>query len=170
VRRQDARSNINVGYHARVTWRRKRSPVVLSTGPFSSSLTAEKIETRLKELTGFSAQKLQSPRGERFIMEESDIGRYGELHIKLDLEANGFECHHDTKGPGSTDIEAKNKAGGMLVQVKAALHPNKPASLSSEECRAIVARAKTLGFVAWQAKVQINETGQLVGKEWQQLS
>jgi hypothetical protein len=57
-----------------------------------------------------------------------------------------------------------------LVQVKAAISPNNPESLSPEETQNIGSRATRLNAEAWEARVQLNANLQLIGEiQWRQL-
>jgi hypothetical protein len=100
-----------------------------------------------------------------------DIGKIGENIVGQWLRDNGYTKNVDTKLPGSTDIEAKGRNGNRLVQVKTAITPNEPASLSSDEVRNITSRATRLGCEAWEAKVQLGANYELVGNiRWRKLN
>ncbi|OLD00436.1 MAG: hypothetical protein DMG35_17360 [Acidobacteria bacterium] len=99
------------------------------------------------------------------------IGTYGEVHATAWLRANGWRCYRNTQLPGATDIEAAAGTRSLLVQVKTAIWPNFPASLSGEEKRSIVARANRNQKEAWLAQLQINREGALVGSiTWTKLN
>ena len=105
------------------------------------------------------------------MMSSVDIGSIGERIVAQELVSKGYRTNVDTKLPGSTDIEAKSSAANLLVQVKTAVSPNQPASLSSDEERNIKARATKISYQAWEAKVQLNESYKLIGKiVWRKLS
>ena len=121
-------------------------------------------------------------------MEPAEIGNYGERHVTAILKKSGWSCYHNTQQPGSTDIKAtRQKYGsdkkpvvdndgkpvveGVLVQVKTGMHPNEAPTISPVERQKIVTRASAIGYVAWLARAQINEQGQLVGKlVWTKLT
>ena len=74
------------------------------------------------------------------------------------LKSNKYTItNHDTKGAGSTDIEAENNTSKVLVQVKPGVAPNEPADLSPDELRNIKARATKLKRDAYCCKVQLEK-------------
>jgi Holliday junction resolvase-like predicted endonuclease len=84
----------------------------------------------------------------------SDVGQAGESAVVAELKKLGYRITSwDTQGPGATDIEAASSMTTLLVQVKTAVSPNAPASLSGDERRAITARALRKGAEAWEARV-----------------
>jgi len=100
-----------------------------------------------------------------------EIGQKGERIVAAWLKEKGYTTNVDTKAPGSTDIEAKASSGNLLVQVKAAVSPNQPADLSSDEVRNIKSRASNLGWTAWEARVQLDSHLVLLGEiQWRKLS
>ena len=83
-----------------------------------------------------------------------DIGSAGEKAVVADLQAKGFVVTRwDTRGPGSTDIEALSQRGRILVQVKTSVWPSQPADLSPMEGASLRRRAGQLGAQAIHAKV-----------------
>ena len=99
-----------------------------------------------------------------------DTGKVGERLVAHWLSAHGYSTTIDTKGPGSTDIEAKGTTS-LLVQVKAAKQPGTPDTLSADEERNITARAARLGYEAWEARVQLDQQlGQVGEIQWRKLS
>lgn len=106
-------------------------------------------------------------------LKAAEIGNFGERHAEAALRQKGWTCNRNTQLPGSTDIECVDSAGKqLLVQVKTAVFPLSPASLSSEEQKAIVARAaRKTNCTAWLAQVQIKSDGTLFGSiSWSKLS
>ena len=102
-----------------------------------------------------------------------EIGQVGERIVVQRLEEAGYTIKRwDTESPGSTDIEAESSAGHiLLVQVKSAVHPNEPPSLSSDEERNIESRAMRIGADAWEARVQLSASLELIGEiQWRKLS
>lgn len=100
--------------------------------------------------------------------EPADIGRAGEEVVKGLLVSKGWKItSHDTKGPGSTDLEAKAGGAQILVQVKTAVPPSNPSSLSSEEERNIKSRATRIGAGAYEARVWLTQP---VKVEWRHLN
>jgi hypothetical protein len=77
--------------------------------------------------------------------------------------ANGWHCYRNTQLPGATDIEAISGSKSLLAQVKTAVWPNRPADLTADEKKAIVARASRNQKEAWLAQLQIDNAGALVG-------
>jgi hypothetical protein len=98
-----------------------------------------------------------------YMLTAAQIGTIGEIHTTNWLKARNYSCYRNTQLPGATDIEANGNPTSLLVQVKTAIWPNLPASLSTEEIQAIVARAKRTGRQAWVARLQINNEGALIG-------
>jgi len=100
-----------------------------------------------------------------------EIGSAGERIAAAALQQKGYKTNVDTKAPGSTDIEARGTGNSILVQVKAAVSPNAPTSISSDEERNIKSRASKLGWGAYEAKVQLDGRLQLVGDiQWRKLT
>jgi hypothetical protein len=101
-----------------------------------------------------------------------EIGSAGERIVANELVGKGWKTNVDTKGPGSTDIEARGANGsGLLVQVKTAMSPSQPVSLSSDEERNIKSRATKLGWAAYEAKVQVDGSLRLIGSVmWRKLN
>lgn len=101
----------------------------------------------------------------------TQIGNVGERLVAAWLAARNYSTNIDTKGDGSTDIEARSTQASLLVQVKAAVQPNTPASLTPEEELNIKSRATRLRLQAWEAKVQLNQQFQQVGDiQWRKLA
>lgn len=100
----------------------------------------------------------------------TEIGTVGERYVAYWLRYNGYATNIDTKGPGATDIEARGSTKSLLVQVKTAVLPSKPDTLSAEEERSILARAARLGCEAWEARVQLDVRMQQVGQvQWRRM-
>ncbi len=99
------------------------------------------------------------------------IGQAGEGIVVQWLKDNNYSIlDWNTQAPGSTDIKASGGGKVLLVQVKAAVVPSQPASLSSDEEPSIKARAAQIKAEAYEAKVQLDSSLRLVGKiEWRQL-
>ncbi len=101
----------------------------------------------------------------------SDVGQAGENHVARWLQSQGFTVRQNTQLPGSTDIEAANSAKRLLVQVKSAVYPGAPATLSSDEVRNITSRAARIGAEAWVAQVVLNQQLQVQGQmAWTKLN
>lgn len=113
----------------------------------------------------------------------TDIAEYGERHVEQWLTANNYQCHRtaSTKshvhGHPSThthlpgiDLEARNAETTMLVHVCAAMAPQEPHEPSERDQHGITARAMTLGYDAWLARVQIDSQGDLACEiQWTKL-
>lgn len=100
-----------------------------------------------------------------------EIGQAGERIVARELAGKGYQTNIDTKAPGSTDIEARATTASLLVQVKAAMAPNTPASLSSGEESNIKSRASKLRWQAWEARVQVDAKLAAAGAvAWRQLA
>lgn len=102
---------------------------------------------------------------------EVEIGQAGEHIVVQWLRDRGYSIDNwDTRAPGSTDIEAHHSTAKILVQVKSAVHPNEPSTLSSDEERNIKSRATRIGAIAYEARVQLNSNLQLIGEiKWRKL-
>lgn len=101
-----------------------------------------------------------------------EIGQAGERIVVLWLKEAGYTIKRwDTESPGATDIEAETSEGRvLLVQVKSAVHPNRPPSLSRNEYRRIESRAMRSKADAWEARVQLNASLELMGEiQWRRL-
>ena len=100
-----------------------------------------------------------------------EIGNKGEKLVGAFLKQKGYSTNIDTKAPGSTDIEARGSKSSLLVQVKSAVKPNEPVSISSDEERNIKSRAAKLGWEAWEARVQLDASLNQVGEiKWRKLT
>lgn len=101
----------------------------------------------------------------------TDIGRIGEQIVAQELKEKGYQTNVDTKQAGATDIEAEAPTNKLLVQVRTAVLPSLPASLSALEGTELKARASQLGLQAWEAKVQLDFTLKQIGKiQWRQIA
>jgi hypothetical protein len=112
-------------------------------------------------------------------LKPAEIGSFGEKHATAQLQQWGYTCNLNTQLPGSTDIEAVKRSTfpysqdeKRLVQVKTAIFPTTPVYLSSEEQKAIIARAAlNTNCTTWLAQVQIKGDGTLFGAiSWSKLS
>jgi len=94
-----------------------------------------------------------------------EIGNAGEKIVHNDLALKGYtNILRDTKQTGSVDIQADStKMGNILVQVKTAIYPSVPAELTSEENTAIKAKGQRTSRTPKSARLQINDSKQLVG-------
>jgi hypothetical protein len=101
----------------------------------------------------------------------TEIGSAGERIVANALMDMRYQTNVDTRLPGSTDIEAIQNGRKLLVQVKAAVWPSTPSSLSSEEKNNTESRATRLGCEPWEAKVQLDTSLRVVGNiEWRNLA
>ena len=102
---------------------------------------------------------------------EVEIGQAGEKIVVEWLKGKSYIIDRwDTQAPGSTDIEAHHTSAHLLVQVKSSVHPNEPASLSTEEERNIKSRATRIGAVAWEARLKLDSSLNLMGNiMWREL-
>ena len=99
------------------------------------------------------------------------IGQAGESAAVSALKAKGWKIDKwDTKAPGSTDIEASSSGSKLLVQVKAAVAPENPASLSSDEEHAIKSRATRVGAIAYEASVTLDKNLNTTNISWRKLT
>ena len=93
----------------------------------------------------------------------ADIARAGERHAVDWLRAEGYSIKWKTQTHGSTDIEAQSSSKRLLVQVKTAVYPTDADRLSAEEEEGITSRAERLGAQAWEARVQVSSSLDLIG-------
>ena len=102
----------------------------------------------------------------------ADVGRVGEGATVAYLKNKGFTVTSwNTQGPGATDIEAVAGQKGLLVQVKSAVSPNSPCSISDLEQQAIASRATRKGYEAWEARVQLDASLRPMGEpSWRKLN
>lgn len=95
-------------------------------------------------------------------MESADIGYIGERHVVDHLIRHGYRIHHDTKGPGATDIVAYGDTDTLVIQVKTAIHPSTPDEASQLECSKLGLRAAMMKAKAVIAQVTIDSRGGLI--------
>jgi Holliday junction resolvase-like predicted endonuclease len=100
-----------------------------------------------------------------------DIGQAGERSVVHWLTSHGFTIQEwNTQAPGSTDIRATAGGKTLLVQVKSAVAPSQPTTLSPQEETNIKARAANLKAEAWEATVLLTASLQLSGEViWRRL-
>jgi hypothetical protein len=96
-------------------------------------------------------------------MTPEEIKLSGERHVRSDLTSKGYLCLRNKRSRTPTGIEAIKENEVMLVQVKAAVHPDLPEGLSAEESARIRKRAARMGWQARLAQVQIDDSGALLG-------
>jgi hypothetical protein len=96
-------------------------------------------------------------------MTPEEIKLSGERHVMSDLTSKGYFCLRNKRSRTPTGIEAIKGTEVMLVQVKAAVHPDLPEGLSAEESARIRKRAIRMGWQAWIAQVQIDDAGAMLG-------
>ena len=87
----------------------------------------------------------------------SAVGNVEERLVSYWLADSGYSTNIDTKAPDSTIIEGRGNSKSLLVQVKSAVQPNIPSSLTPEEVGRIISRAASFGFEPWEARVQLDE-------------
>jgi hypothetical protein len=96
-------------------------------------------------------------------MTPEEIKTSGERHVRSDLTSKGYFCLRNKRSPTPTGIEAIKGNEVMLVQAKAAVHPDLPDGLSAEESARVRKRAVRMGWQAWLAQVKIDDSGALLG-------
>jgi hypothetical protein len=101
----------------------------------------------------------------------AQTGTIGERLVARWLEEHGYSTNIDNKGSGAAGIEARGNTRSLLVQVKSAVQPGTPATLSSDEERETSSRAAGLGLEAWEARVQLDQQLRQVGDiQWRKLT
>jgi hypothetical protein len=99
-----------------------------------------------------------------------DIGSRGVRIAAEWLSKNGYRARIIAVSPGVTDIEAVSPQIKMLIQVRAAIHPNEPPTLTPEEIPPFQLRAQNKSFEPWEARIQFDTGHQLVGQIiWKKL-
>lgn len=99
-----------------------------------------------------------------------DFGRAGEYQVVRWLKNNSWDVTNwDTKGYGSTDIEAKGGNVHLLIQVKT--YVTDLPLVTANEKQNIKNRAKTLGAEAWIAYVHLSPLHRIIGAtiDWHKL-
>jgi Holliday junction resolvase-like predicted endonuclease len=100
----------------------------------------------------------------------AQIGQAGEATVVTALKKEGWSITNwNTQAPGSTDIEASSGRKKLLVQVKSAITPDSPASLSSDEERNIKSRAAKIGADAYEARVTLDRSLAATSLDWRKL-
>lgn len=89
------------------------------------------------------------------------------------LENKGFKiAKWDVSSPGSRDIEARSGSARpyLLVQVRTSIQPEDLPSLTSAEEENLKSRAARIEAEAWEARVHLDHSLQLVGKiNWRKI-
>jgi hypothetical protein len=87
-----------------------------------------------------------------------DIGRIAEEAVVKNLRDQRWTRIIFNKYEFGTNIQANNPGGALqLFQVKTAVAPDVPAGLSEVEKAALITRAKRIGAVPYEVKVQLNK-------------
>ena len=98
-------------------------------------------------------------------------GQAGEAAAVAALKSEGWTITSwNTQAPGSTDIEAASGSKKLLVQVKSAVAPQSPGSLSSDEERNIKSRASRIGADAYEARVTLDQNLVATQVDWRKLT
>jgi hypothetical protein len=99
-----------------------------------------------------------------------DIGTKGEHIVSHWLTEKGYRTHLIAKGPDVTGIEAQGHVGKLLIQVRSAVLPDLPKSLSNYDEHRVKSQASELGYIPWEAKVQLDDDLRIIGKiKWRKL-
>ena len=99
------------------------------------------------------------------------IGQAGEAAAVAVIKGKGWIITNwNTQAPGSTDIEAASGQKKLLVQVKAAVAPSAPASISGDEERNIKSRATRIGADAYECRVTLDQSLNATSVSWRQLT
>lgn len=99
-------------------------------------------------------------------LESADIGHAGEKHVENYCISKGFKnVIRNTWQPGGVDIQADGGANNnIIIQVKSAISPNQPATVTDAEKAAIVARGKKLNRIPYAAYVLMDSSTKLIGE------
>jgi Holliday junction resolvase len=103
--------------------------------------------------------------------EEFYVKLAGERSVVTWLENKGFTIvKWAAESPGSKNIEAKSGNQLLLIQVKSSVQQEDSSPLTSAEEEDIKSRATEIGAEAWEARVQLASSLQLLGKiKWRKL-
>jgi hypothetical protein len=120
----------------------------------------------------FIEPKKRNYKGDKKMPTVVEIGQAGERFAVQALKNERWTIDvWNTQAPGSTDIEAHSGPSKILVQVKSAIFPNEPTSLSSDEERNIKSRATRIGAKAYEARVHLNSNLTLKNEiQWKVLN
>jgi len=101
----------------------------------------------------------------------AQVGAAGEAAAVAALQKAGWQITvWNTQAPGSTDIEAVSGASKLILQVKSAVVPGTPASISGEEDRNLKSRATKIGADAYEARVSLDQALSPLGVDWRKLT
>jgi hypothetical protein len=105
-----------------------------------------------------------------FMYTHADVGHTGEHIVTNWLSEKGYVTHLLSKGPDAIDIEAQGQISKLLVQVRSAIEPELPKSLSNNDEIRIKSHAVALGYIPWEAKIQLDNELRMIGKiQWRRL-
>jgi hypothetical protein len=104
-------------------------------------------------------------------MTTRQIGKSVDKIVGNWLKSRGYRyVKVDTKPPDTAEIVADGVAN-CIIQVKAAVYPNIPQMPENDEISSIMSRAKGAARQAWTALIQVDSSGELVGKiRWRALA
>jgi hypothetical protein len=75
-----------------------------------------------------------------------------------------------TNIPNLAYIQVTTAKGIKLIQVLSSLYPNEPPMLSKQEENQLKQQAQILGAHSWEARLQLNNKGQLHGEiKWREV-
>ena len=92
-----------------------------------------------------------------------DIESAGERIVEEHLRRRSFATSIDLRESGSTIIKAVGSVRKYLVEVRTAVSPDTPAPLSQLEVEKITVDAMRIGYEAWDARVRVDPSGNLLG-------
>jgi hypothetical protein len=106
-----------------------------------------------------------------------DACRAAEQAVIDGLEQQGFAiAEWDKAAPGPTDLRAvKHGASGsedrkLLIQVRAAIFPEEPPSLTADEVKRLQSRCQQTGDEPWEVRAYLDGTYRVVGPpQWRFL-
>jgi hypothetical protein len=99
-----------------------------------------------------------------------DVGSIGVRIVAQWLSKQGYRTRMNFVLSSATDIEAVDQNTKMLIQVRTAVLPAEPVSLTPKEVALFQSRAWDKCFEPWEAKIQLDAANALVGQiMWKKL-
>ncbi len=100
----------------------------------------------------------------------ADVGSIGVRIVAQWLSKQGYRTRMNFVLSSTTDIEAVDQNTRMLIQVRTAILPAEPVSLTPQEISLFQTRAWDKNFEPWEAKIQLDASRALIGQiMWKKL-